>query len=160
MYQPFYNADGEIDRLIAIAYDVTETVVARKRAEESEERLSTLANSLPHLVWSANAEGEIDFVNERVHEYAEMPRSEKGIYQWQAIIHPEDRETVLCQWEAGIRAREAFAFDGRLCMRDGTYHWHLVRGIPTHDANGSLSRWYGTMTDIEQVKTHEHHERL
>jgi hypothetical protein len=43
-------------------------------------------------------------------------------------------------------------------MKDGTYRWHLVRGTPTHDANGSLSRWYGTMTDIEQIKTHEHQE--
>jgi PAS domain S-box-containing protein len=158
VYQPFYNADREIDRLIAFAYDVTETVLARKRAEESEERLRTLANSLPHLVWSSNAKGEIDFLNERCNEYAEMARSEEGIYQWQVIIYPDERETALREWEDVMRAEEAFEFDGRLCMKDGTYHWHLVRGIPTHDANGSLSRWYGTMTDIEQIKTHEHQE--
>jgi PAS domain S-box-containing protein len=131
---------------------------AEKALHASEERMHTLANGLPHLVWSANPEGAIDFVNERVHEYAEMARSKEGIYQWQAIIHPDDREMALCQWEEGMRAQEAFEFDGRLHMKDGTYRWHLVRGTPTHDANGSLSRWYGTMTDIEQIKTHEHQE--
>ena len=154
VYQPSYNVAREIDGILCYVNDVTETVLARKRAEESEERLNTLANSLPHLVWSASAEGEIDFFNERLHEYAGMPRNEEGIYAWQAIVSPEHRETVQCEWDDVMRAGKAFELQYRLHMKDGTYHWHLVRGVPINDASGSLARWYGTMTDIEQVKTH------
>lgn len=152
VYQPSYNASGEIDGVLAYVNDVTETVLARKRIEESEERLRALANSMPQLAWSARADGVIDFFNERLHEYAEMPRNQDGIYEWQAIVHPDDRESIQRNWERATRTEIIFEHELRLHMKNGTYRWHLTRGVPVHDAGGSISRWYGTKTDIEQIK--------
>jgi PAS domain S-box-containing protein len=73
-----------------------------------------------------------------------------------AAVHPDERETALREWQDAVRAGNAFERERRLRMKDGTYRWHLVRGIPTHDANGSISRWYGTKTDIEQLKRFAH----
>lgn len=152
VYQPSYNAAREIDGVLVYANDVTETVLARQRVEDSEERLQSLANSMPQLVWSASALGEIDFFNSRVNEYGEMSRNKKGIYDWQAIVHPDDRERTKYIWKHAIRTGNIFENEQRMHMKDGTYRWHLVRGIPNYDENASISRWYGTKTDIEQLK--------
>lgn len=152
VYQPSYNASSEVDGVIIFGFEVTEQIAARKHTEESEERLRDLANSMPQLVWSGRADGAIDFFNERVNEYAKIPRNEVGIYEWQAIVHPDDRASFMSDWERAKRTGSAFEDELRLHMKDGTYRWHLVRGLPAYDAKGSVLRWYGTQTDIEQLK--------
>jgi PAS domain S-box-containing protein/excisionase family DNA binding protein len=152
VYQPSYDAAKKIDGILCYVNDVTETVLARKRAEENEQRLRALADSVPHLVWSARGDGTIDFFNERVNEYAEIPRDEEGVYDWQAIVHPDDRESAMDNWEYAVRTEKAFEQEIRFRMKDGSYRWHLIRGVATYDADGRVSRWYGTKTDIEQLK--------
>ena len=152
VYQPSYDSSGEIDGVLAYVNNVTESVLSRKRVEESEERFRALANSVPQLAWSARADGAIDFFNERVHEYAKMTRDEEGIYAWQEIVHPDDLESVIRSWEHAKQTGTLFEHEQRLHMNDGTYRWHLVRGLPTYGTDGTVLRWYGTKTDIEQLK--------
>lgn len=152
VYQPSHSATGEIDGVLSFTYDVTEIVLSRKRVEESENRLRSLANSMPQLVWSARPDGVVDFFNARLSEYAEVARNEEGVYDWQAIVHPDDQEAATRDWNLTVQTGKAFERELRLRMMNGTYRWHLVRGIPMYDDNGALTRWYGTKTDIEQLK--------
>jgi len=47
LYRPYYESDGTASGVIAIAVDVTETVLARKRIEESETRLRNIVVQSP-----------------------------------------------------------------------------------------------------------------
>ncbi|GCE06025.1 PAS domain-containing protein [Dictyobacter aurantiacus] len=152
VYQPSHNAAGKVDGVLVYAYEVTDIIRARKKAEESEERLHALAHSIPQLAWSARADGSIDFFNERLQDYTELSRSEDGIYDWQELVHPDDRLLVLRDWNQARQTGNAFEHEARLQMKDGTYRWHLVRGTPTRDENNNILRWYGTKTDIEQLR--------
>jgi excisionase family DNA binding protein/PAS domain S-box-containing protein len=152
VYQPSYNATSEIDGVIIFATEITKNILERKRAEDSEERLRVLANSMPQLAWSARSDGAIDFFNERVNEYATISQNEESTYEWQAIIHPDDSAEAIHDWDHATRTGSVFEHELRLQMKDGTYRWHLARGLPIHDAQGSVLRWYGTQTDIEQLK--------
>ncbi len=144
-YSPVTSVDGTVELVVGVSQNVTDR-------KQMEEHFRSIANSMPQLLWSARADGAIDFFNERMHEYAPMTRNEEGIYQWQMLVHPDDREAVIHVWERAIRTEKVFEHEHRLQMRDGTYCWHLVRGVPIYDVNSSLLRWYGTKTDIEQLK--------
>lgn len=49
-YQPFYNNFNEIEGVLSVATDVTEQVIARKKVEESEQRLHNLIFSSPSAI--------------------------------------------------------------------------------------------------------------
>jgi len=87
-----------------------------------------------------------------------MPQNEKGAYNWLAIVHPDDREAVHNAWQLVCRTGDSIEHEHRMRMKDGTYRWHLIRGVAISDANGSARRWYGTKTDIEQLKQLEQHK--
>ncbi|GLV59242.1 hypothetical protein KDH_60690 [Dictyobacter sp. S3.2.2.5] len=152
VYQPSRDAAGKVDGVLVYAYEVTDIIRARQKAEESQEHLHALAHSIPQLAWSARADGSIDFFNDQLQNYTELSRSEDGIYDWQALIHPDDRLLILRDWDQAKQTGNAFEHEARLLMNDGTYRWHLVRGTPTRDENNNILRWYGTKTDIEQMK--------
>jgi PAS domain S-box-containing protein len=40
----------------------------------------------------------------------------------------------------------------RLCRHDGTYRWFLYRVNPLRDESGAVVKWYGTATDIDDLK--------
>ena len=41
---------------------------------------------------------------------------------------------------------------------DGSYRWYLIKGVPLRDAGGAIVKWFGTCTDIDELKREQ--ERL
>jgi signal transduction histidine kinase len=102
-----------------------------------------IAELLPHMVWTADASGNVDFVNQRWRDHA------GGDISWLEAVHPEDRFRVLTAWNAAVAARLSVSFEARLNGRDG-YRAFVVRATPI--MQGDTIKWLGACADIEDQK--------
>lgn len=150
---------GRPSRLIGVHTDVTERklVEATRRSEaalrESEARLRELADAMPQIVWTARADGTIDYFNRKWYEFTEMGEGEITNDTWLDVMHPGDRLSCLRAWESSVKNGTAHQHEGRfLCVATGEYHWHLTRALPVRDEFGNIRHWYGTATDIDDHK--------
>jgi PAS domain S-box-containing protein len=122
---------------------------------ESEERFRTLANAIPQLCWSANADGWVTWYNQRWYEYTGRTPEQMAGWGWQSVHDPQVLPQVLERWQASIATGKAFEMEFPLRGRDGQLRPFLSRAIPVHDVAGKLFQWFGTCTDITERKAAE-----
>ena len=124
---------------------------------ENERRYRNLAESIPEMVWTGERAGEFDFINQRWQQTTGLGNEETLGRGWRAAVHPDDLARLDDAWARGVRDEVGFVVELRLRARDGAYRWHLCRGVPERDQEGSMSRWLGTFADIDDQK--QAHER-
>lgn len=150
-YQALRNTSGAIDGVLSFSYDVTAAVMARKKAEENEERLRFMSNAMPVQVWTAAADGKLDYVNQQTEEYFGRTAAEVIGDGWQAVVHADDLPEVVKTWVSSLQTKEAYEVEFRLKNKMGQYRWHLARANAFTGANNQVC-WYGTNTDIHDMK--------
>jgi PAS domain S-box-containing protein len=128
---------------------------ARKEASEKAEQFRLLLETLPIMAWTAQPGGKHSFHNGTWREYTGATQEELLENGWQNYIHPEDLEQNRQRWEEALQAETPLDLMDRRRSKDGSYRWHLVRVLPTRNAEGQLVLWLGTATDIQQIKEHE-----
>ncbi|HKC01234.1 MAG TPA: sigma 54-interacting transcriptional regulator, partial [Terriglobales bacterium] len=89
------------------------------------------------------------------HEYTGRSAEESHGWGWQATFHPEDLPPLMEKWRELLASGEPGEIEARLRRHDGVYRWFLIRVEPFRDESGKLVRWYGTSTDIENLKQAE-----
>jgi PAS domain S-box-containing protein len=147
---------GELSRSLE---DAAAAIHSREWAlRESEARLTTLAEAMPQLVWTADATGQVDYFNRRWYDYTGATPVQAMGHGWANALHPDDREAIWEQWQAALQRGEPLELEYRLRGADGRYQWFLGRGLPYRDADGQVVKWFGTYTNIEGQKRAE--ERL
>jgi PAS domain S-box-containing protein len=119
-----------------------------------EDELRRLVDALPGLIWTAQANGQIDFVNRRWCEYTGLSFDEARA-RWHATFHPEDLPTVLERWPAVMSSSEPFEIETRLRSHDGAFRWFSLRASPLLMRDGHVTRWCGITTDIDARKRSE-----
>ena len=118
--------------------------------DDGPDRLYRLiAETIPHIVWTARADGSLDFFNQRCYEYTGLDAVALGGWGWRAAIHPEDCPRTLNAWARSLQSGERFEVEYRLRRADGAYRWHTGAAMPLRDSRGRVQRWFGTCTDIE-----------
>lgn len=153
---------------IAVVKETAErtwATVERARAEEtvreSERRLLQMADAMPQVVWIANNEGAVIYYNSRVRGFAGIEQTPEGNWDWQPVLHPDDLAATAEAWQKAVREKKPYVKEHRVMMQKGGFRWHLSRGFPILDEHGNVSRWYGTATDIHEIKEAEaERERL
>lgn len=138
-YCPARDELGNINGIFCSPQNTTAQVTARNE-------LKIISESIPQLVWSANAEGAMIYCNARWSEY-----SGNQICEWDQNIHPDDSERVLKRWSKSLISGEDFEVELRLRRRDGIFRTFLAKAIPLKEKN-MVRKWYGTFTDIEDQK--------
>jgi PAS domain S-box-containing protein len=139
--------------LIAVAGVITERVIGNlervgKALKNSEERFRTLADAIPQLCWTANADGGIFWYNQRWYDFTgKTPQQMEG-WGWQSVHDPAVLPVVSEGWKKAIAAGEPFEMVFSLRAADGKFHPFLTRVMPVRDATGKVIRWFGTNTDI------------
>ena len=119
----------------------------------AELRFRALAEAIPVIVWTADAEGSIDWYSRRWYEYTGQSPEEAQGWGWQAVPHPDDFLTLMRKWPEAIASGAPFEMECRMRRRDGVYHWFLCRAESVRDPDGTVLRWYGSTIDIDQQKT-------
>ena len=148
----FYDKDEKPVKLIGTLRDVTEEKTRQQELEESEQKFRLLANSMPQLIWTGDANGDINYYNQAVYEYSGMTSRQLSVQGWINIVHPDDREENIKAWQHAVQTGKDFLFEHRFRRHDGEYRWQLTRAIPQRDANGNIQMWVGTSTDIQEMK--------
>jgi PAS domain S-box-containing protein len=148
----FYDEANQPDLLIGTIRDTTEEKNYQQRLLQREQKFRLLADSMPQFVWTGDAEGNLDYFNQSVYEYAGMKQSEATTGNWLQIVHPDDREENVARWMDSVRTGNEFKFEHRFLRADGEYRWQQSRAIPQRDSNGTIQMWVGTSTDIQDQK--------
>ncbi len=147
------DKNGKALRLIGAHADVTEQVAAEQALRQSEEEFRTLAEAVPHHVWTASPDGLLNWFNPRVHEYAGSSPGELDGEKWGKIVHPDDVPAALAAWTRSIGTGEAYEVEFRLRRADGAFRWFLARAVPARNVQGEIIRWIGTNTDVHDQKS-------
>ncbi|MAT15076.1 MAG: hypothetical protein CMJ46_07375 [Planctomyces sp.] len=124
-------------------------------AQRSRE-FQQLANAMPQMVFIADAEGEIEFLNQRACEYLGYEATESLPFSPGTVIHSEDRDRVKSRWTQSVEMQTPFHCEFRVLKAESQkFRWHLARAEPVHDDHGEIRAWYITCTDIHQRKLAE-----
>jgi PAS domain S-box-containing protein len=179
---PVCDEAGNIRHIVGVAEDITDRKRFEDELLESERRYAALAEAVPQLVWTAGPDGGVDYFNRRWYAYTETSPDESLNQGWRALIHPDDRERVEKLWKRSVRVGEQLHFEFRLRGADGAYRWFIGRGVPYRDerrgaaprkhdgengasgggngaaapgGKGRIVKWFGTFTDIHDLKMAE-----
>lgn len=118
----------------------------------SEQRYRSLAEAVPHVIWTARPDGTIDYFNQRWLEITGLAAAQDGPGSWERAVHPDDLPACLRAWNEARRSGGMFEAECRLRAADGAARWHLARAVPERGADGRIVSWLGTFTDIEDQK--------
>ena len=122
------------------------------QAQLEEDSLRTILDTIPTQAWCLRADGSVVYINQRWHDYTGISRSRRPT---SVAAHPDDAPSVA-KWRQEIfSAAKPGEIEVRLRRYDGEYRWFIVRIEPLRDERGNVVRWYGTNTDIEDLKRAE-----
>jgi PAS domain S-box-containing protein len=125
---------------------------------EATSRYRSLADAVPLIVWTTDADGRTLTYNERWYEYTGMERDAETPAR--EVIHPEDVQEMLLRWGVSKASGEPLEVEYRLRRHDGVYRWHLARSAALRDDDGRVTGWVGTATDIEDRRLAEDRQRF
>nr|USU30074.1 PAS domain S-box protein [Methylobacterium sp. OTU13CASTA1] len=131
----------------------TERVRAEAARRASDAQFHAFAQAVPNHVWAATAEGHLDWFNAQVYAYSGAGPGELDGAAWGSIIHPDDLDGVVVSWGAALASGTPYETSFRIRRGDGVHRWFLVRAEPIRADDGSIVRWVGTNTDIDDQRT-------
>jgi formate hydrogenlyase transcriptional activator len=144
--------------LLNVVRDITDRLRAEEAVRQGERQLRDVIETMPAIVWSTLPDGSVEFINRRWQEFTGLGGEGALGWNWEALVHPDDRARFVGDWRAALTAGQPTESEVRVRAANGEYRWLLVRNVPLRDEQGNIVRWYGTATDIEHRKRAE--ERL
>lgn len=134
--------------------------VAQRAAGDSDARFRVLADAMPQMVWSTLPDGFHDYYNARWYEFTGAPSGSTDGEGWNDMFHPNDQARAWALWRRSLETGEPYEIEYRLRRADGVYRWTLGRAAPLRDEQGRITRWFGTCTDIDDMKRMEQAKEL
>lgn len=120
---------------------------AQQELKDKVEHLHTTLESLPQIAFTADARGNITFVNKRWYNFSRCPETFPE-------VHPDDT-CIKKVWEHCIENSQPLELEVRIKeLKSGLFCFHLLRIIPVKD-KAVIRSWVGTFTDIHEQKEEE-----
>jgi formate hydrogenlyase transcriptional activator len=142
----------QITHLAAVAIESKRNEATLK---ENEQRFRLIVETIPGLVCTLSAAGEVELLNRQVLEYFGKTTEELKNWTTSDAIHPDDLPRMIDAWRRAIETGEPVELEHRSRRADGIYRWFHLRGRPQRDAEGRIVRWYNLVTDIDDRKRAE-----
>lgn len=151
-HYPVCLPSGEVIGVGIAILDVTELTQAQREVRENEERFRTLADNIAQFAWITDAPGNIVWYNKRWFDYTGTTPEEVLGWGWQKVHHPDHLERVINRMNHCFATGEIWEDTFPLRGRDGEYRWFLSRAVPLRNEQGQIERWFGTNTDITELR--------
>nr|WP_156841409.1 PAS domain S-box protein [Novosphingobium aquimarinum] len=152
---PICDATGKVVAASKIARDITSQKAVQDRLAESEHHFRLLADNISQLAWIADSEGRIFWYNKRWFDYTGTSLEDMVGWGWTTVHDPAEVDRVVERiqhsFDTGVDWEDTFPLRGA----DGTYRWFLSRAVPIRDADGAITYWFGTNTDVTEMRDAE-----
>ncbi|MDR3416786.1 MAG: PAS domain S-box protein [Nevskia sp.] len=143
---------GSPVHFISQIQDITALKQAQAAVATSEKEFRLLAEAMPQIVWITRADGWNIYFNHQWVEYTGLTLEESYGDGWNKPFHPDDQQRAWEAWQNAVHNNGAYSLECRLRRADGEYRWWLVRGAPVLNEKGAIEKWFGTCTDIHDLK--------
>jgi PAS domain S-box-containing protein len=167
---PLRDDDGRIVRWYVLMTDIDERKDSETRVQSSlkeierlrdenelrARHLRLLTETTPHMLWSATPDGLVDYVNQRMLDYAQLTYKEFLGVGWGRAVHPDHVQRMREAWAASVASGEPFEFEflGRHAP-SSSWRWCVSSALPARDADGRIIKWYGSVVDLHDRKQAE-----
>ncbi|MEQ8786418.1 MAG: PAS domain S-box protein [Pirellulaceae bacterium] len=152
---PIRDSQGRIVGASKIARDISQQLRDQRALRRSEEQLRMVSNGIPQIVWTARPDGQVDYCNDRWHEYTGLSRNDILGDGWRRAVHADDLKVAVPAWRETVQTGQSYEIEQRLRSADGAYRWFLTRAFPLRDDEGDIVKWFGTCTDVHDQKEAE-----
>jgi len=150
----FFDNNGS--RLyMGLVRDITERKQMETALANREKEFRLLAEAMPQIVWITKADGSNTYFNKQWVEYTGLTLEESIDDGWNKPFHPDDRQRAWDVWHNAVKNEVTYSLECRLRRSDGEYFWWLIRGVPVINDEGKIDKWFGTCTDIHEIKLSE-----
>ena len=139
------------DSGVEFIVDISDRKAIEQELAASEERFRTIADNVPQVIWTNDANGEAVYFNKRWYDFTGLSYEQSRGPGWQAVVHAQDAAPSIERWQKAFAKGEVFDAEYRLRGGDGEYRWFLGRNVPLRQ-NGKVVSWFGSATDIEDFK--------
>ena len=146
------DAQGQPVSAAGTCQDITERKRTEAELHERDAEFGTLAESMPQIVWMTRPDGSNIYFNQQWEDYTGLSAVEGLGDGWLKPFHPDDQPRAQDAWRKAVATVGTYSLEVRMRRADGAYRWWLVRGVPVRDATGRVNKWFGTCTDIHDLK--------
>src|SRR6266404_4390582 len=130
-------------------------LMAEDALRRGEDYLRLTIDTIPVLAWCSRPDGSNEFLHQRWLDYTGLAIEEARGWGWKVAIHSNDLPQLLDVWQGLLVSGKSGELEARLRRADGVYRWFLFRVEPLRDPRGTIVKWYGTNTDIDDRKRAE-----
>jgi len=153
---PIRDSKGRIIGASKIARDITESKRIEQALRDGQAQLSLALESSRTAMFDWDVSQRLGSWNAQLAAIYEFNPKDQYITdaEWQALFHPEDRERLVQEHQAGLSnsKTDLFHYEFRTVPRNGKFRWILSHGRFVRDAYGKAVRMIGTHTDITDRK--------
>lgn len=140
------------DSVVSSGIDITERKRTETTLRESAERFRELANNIDQFAWTCKELGYATWYNDRWYEYTGTTFEETQGDGWRKVQDPAHVDRVTAHIKQCVAEGQPWEDTFPLRGKDGQYRWFLSRAVPIRDANGRIIRWFGTNTDVTELR--------
>ncbi|RYP44436.1 hypothetical protein DL768_009108 [Monosporascus sp. mg162] len=144
---------GEVVAGVITCRDVTHIAQEITEIKEADdERFKLMCDTMPQMVWTANAQGMHDFYNNRWYDYTGLSLEDSLGWGWTRAFHPDDVPEAERKWRHSLESGAPYMTEYRCRSRQGEWRWMLGRALPLRNKRtAEIERWFGTFTDVHET---------
>lgn len=155
LVSPIRDASGTVVGATKMARDIGEELRTRKALLEVETRFQLLADNIAQLTWIANPDGSISWLNRRWYDFTGESGDEALGNGWQSVLHPDHLDRVTERMAQFLTSGDEWEDTFPIRSASGQYCWFLCRGVPRRCEAGDIVNWFGTATDVTELRDAE-----
>ncbi|MBU8900095.1 PAS domain-containing protein [Corallococcus sp. M34] len=140
--------------------DISPLKMVERALEKREQEYRMLADAMPQIVWTARADGHIDYINQVFATFIGGSVETALGTSWVDVLHPDDVPGAVEAWRHSVETGAPYETEFRIADKDGDYRWFLTRATHMPDELGRPAKWFGTSTDIDATKRSKDRNRF
>lgn len=155
---PLLDAKGEVEGVLGIYEDITDSKRADEALKESEERYRLMAELTGKLVYDYDVEtGHMTWHGaiSQLTGYSPEEFVEFDFKRFNEMLHPEDRLETMAILDAALKKCGPYSSEYRLRRKDGSYIYIEDHGVFLGGDGQTASRMLGSLGDITLRKQAE-----